>query len=446
MGFREGLAVLIGIIIGSGIFRTPGKVLAACGTPGWTIAAWIVGGVLSFLGALVVAELCARLPRAGGTYAFLKEAYGKPLAFAFAATGVVAFKPLAIAGISRVCAEHLLVALTGIPASSGAVSIASVGLVLSVTVFNLFGTLGSARLQIAATAAKALVLVGVIMVAATRAGDGWGPVTGSASSPAATAFATALASVLWSYDGWADLGYMAGEVKDPRRTLPRLFAIGMIAVAALYVAANMAYLVALPADVMANGKTVAVDALSGLLSNSVATRVAAAAIALSTFGAVNASILSGGRIPYAAASDGLMPSRLARLDHRGTPRAALWLQGVLSAVLAWSATFEDLADAFVVTTWLFYVPMSLAAVTLRRRHGAPTKDSFSMPAYPWPIVIFVASALVFLTLRFMVDPLAKAAAGVAGLAVVLGYVLWGKSSGRGASNRGDPPPDLPESR
>jgi len=445
LGFREGLAVLVGIIIGSGIFRGPGKVLAACGTPGWTLTAWIAGGVLSFIGALVVAELCARLPRAGGTYAFLKEAWGAPSAFAFAVSALIAFKPLAIAGIARVCGEHALIACGVRDPSAALVGATSVGFVAALTLFNIRGVRGSARLQVVATVAKAVAL-GAVIVAAWWYGDGGGfrPVSGAAAIPSATAFAGALAAVLWAYDGWADLGYLAGEVKEPARVLPRLFAVGLMIVAAFYLAANLAYLSALPPDRMAAGKTVAVDALSGLLGSGAAVTAAAAAIAVSTFGALNASILSGGRIPYAAAADGLLPAKLARLDAAGTPTAALAIQGGLSAVLAASATFEDLADAFIVTTWAWYVPMAIAAVKLRRTAGAPIAGNYAMPWYPWPVVVFVVAATLFLGLRFAADPLAKVAAGFTVATWVVGHLVHGRIKESGASNRGDPRRDLPE--
>jgi APA family basic amino acid/polyamine antiporter len=405
----DGIAVVVGIIVGSGIFSKPGKALAALGTPWLALSAWVVGGIVSLLGALVYAELSSGRPEAGGTYAILRDAYGARFGFVFAAVGLFGFKPLSIAGIARVCGDHVV--RTFYPDASQATldaiaPRAAAMIVLGLTAANVLGARSGARVQNLFTLAKVAALI--VVVFAVFGSGAVHPEHFAASAPReagrsmAVAWGAALLAVLWAYDGWADLSYLNGEVKDPARSLPRIFIGGTIAVTALYVLVNAAYLLAVPPDRLAASKTVAADALRAAVGG-YAPRLAALFIAVSTFGAVNGSIMSGSRIFHAASEDGLFPRFLARVHPaRGTPETALFVQGLLATALVLYASFDQLADGFTFTTWLFYVP-AVAAVFVMRRRTPDAPRPFTTPWYPWTPLVFLAAALAFIGLNVADD-------------------------------------------
>ncbi len=405
----DGVAVVVGIIVGSGIFSKPGKALAALGSPGLALTAWVVGGAVSLLGAFVFAELGALRPAAGGVYAFLRDAYGARAGFVFAAVGLFGFKPLSIAGIARVCGDHMVRASE--PGASQA-TIDRVGpqaaalVILGLTAANVLGNRSGARVQNIFMLAKVLAL-GIVIFAVFATGAVQ-PEHFSQSIPRdpgrsdAVAWGAAMLAVLWAYDGWADLSYLNGEVKDPGRALPRIFIGGTLAVVGLYLAVNVAYLLAIPPDRLAASRTVAADALQAAVGG-YAPRIAALFIAISTFGAVNGSIMSGARIFHAAGEDRLLPAFLTRVHPvRGTPEAALFVQGILAAALVLGANFDQLTDGFVLTTWMFFVPAA-ASIFVFRRKMPDAPRPFRAPFYPWTPLLFIAAAIVFLGLNAVDD-------------------------------------------
>lgn len=405
----DGVAVLVGIIVGSGIFSKPGRVLGALGSPTLTLAAWAAGGVLSLLGALAFAELGALRPAAGGMYVFLRDAFGVRAGFVFATVALFAFRPLSIAAMARICGDHVV--RTWAPEASRATVDAvapriSAFLVLALTAANVSGVRAGARVQNVFTAAKlaalAFVVGAVLLSGSTDASRLAVEIPREGGRSLGVAWGVALLSVLWAYDGWADLSYLNGEVKNPERSLPRIFVFGTAAVALLYVVVNAVYLLAVPPDRLAASQTVAADALRGA-TGAAAARTAAFFIAISTFGAVNGSIMSGARIFHAAADDGVLPRVLARVHpHRGTPEAALLAQGLLSAALVFGASFDQLADGFTFTTWLFYVP-AVASVFVFRRVMPDAPRPFRTPGYPWTPLLFLAAALLFIALNVADD-------------------------------------------
>jgi amino acid transporter len=409
LSVADGVAVVVGIIVGSGIFSKPGRALSALGSPTEALLAWTAGGVISLLGALVFAELGALRPAAGGMYAFLRDAYGARAGFVFAAVGLFGFKPLSIAGIARVCGDHLVRAFE--PFASRA-TVDRVGpqaaalIILGLTAANVAGGRTGPRVQMLFTLAKTAALCFVVgAVATSGAAD---PSRFAEELPAdptrssAVAWGAALLAVLWAYDGWADLSYLNGEVKDPGKSLPRILIGGVLATAALYLAVNVAYFLAVPPQRLAGSATVAADALAATVGGA-APRLAAIFIAVSTFGAVNGSIMSGARIFHAAGEDGLLPRFLTRVDpRRGTPEGALFVQGIAAAALVLGARFDQLTDGFVLTTWMFFVPAAAALFVFRRKMPDAPRP-FRVPFYPATPLLFLAAALAFLGLNIADD-------------------------------------------
>jgi basic amino acid/polyamine antiporter, APA family len=405
----DGVALLVGIIVGSGIFSKPGQVLAALGSPTLTLLAWAVGGAISLLGALVFAELGALRPASGGMYVFLRDAFGVRAGFVFATVALFGFRPLSIAGIARICGDHLVRAwepeATRATVNAIAPRVAAF-IVLGLTLANVAGVRSGARVQNVFTVSKIAALVFVIG-AVLAAGDVH-PGHFAEELPRANdrglglAWGAALLSVLWAYDGWADVSYLNGEFRDPAKGLPRVFVYGTAAVVGLYLVVNAAYLLAVPPERLAASQTVAADALASAVGGQ-APRLAAIFIAVSTFGAVNGSLMSGARIFFAAGEDGVLPRFLARVHAtRGTPEVSLLVQGLLAAALVFGASFDQLADGFTFTTWLFYVP-AVAAVFVFRRKMPDAPRPYRTPFYPWTPLVFIVAALAFIALNVVDD-------------------------------------------
>jgi amino acid transporter len=420
---------MVGIVIGSGIFATPTTIARNMGSPTLILALWVVGGIIALCGALTFAELGAMMPHTGGIYVFLREGLGRCPAFVFGWTYMLIAKPAAAGGIATVFSTHFQ-ALTGLHWNAPLLTCIALTLL---TLINVLGVRGSARFAIVLTGLKfaaigAIIVLGVF--AAVR-----GMITGNASSHfVATAaprsffraIVPVMAAIMWTYDGWADVGSIAGEVVEPQRTLPRVFALGTLAVIALYVLANAVYLWFLPLADMRETETVA-PLLMTRLVGPVGTAMVTILIILSTLGSSHGGIMTGARVTFAQARDGLLFRFLGRVNPRfKTPAVSLWTQLVLScAMVLVLKDFQSLADSFVFTIWIFYGLAAVGVFTLRRRlvdHVRP----FRVPGYPYVPAIFILTSAVMTVLGVMDDPKTNGtwlAILVAGIPV---YYAWRK--------------------
>ncbi|HJZ86709.1 MAG TPA: amino acid permease [Polyangia bacterium] len=380
----DGLAMVVGIMVGSGIFRTPGIVAAQLGRPLVTLVAWVLGGALALLGTFVFAELAARLPLAGGKYVYAREAFGRRAAFVVGWVEALGIYAAAIAAIGTVGGEYLG-RLLG--ASARATPWLAAFLVALFTGINLVGVSSGRWVQNVVTAAKVLALAGVVVVAfAAGSGAGWRTALPAAPSGFAVwgALAVAFQSVIWTYYGYLDAAKFAEEVIDPGRTLPRIFLGGIATVIGLYLLLNAAFLSVLPIERIATSNLVAGEVAQAIFGARGGTVMAALAL-LVVLASLNGNVFVTPRVVFALARDGLAPRVLARVNPGGTPWAAMLLVGVVSIALAATGTFERLLGLAITLILLVDGAMVLALFRLRRsRPDAP----FLVPLYPVVPLLF----------------------------------------------------------
>jgi basic amino acid/polyamine antiporter, APA family len=412
LGLLSAVAVVVGSTIGSGIFRTPAVVADRIEVLWLFAAAWLLGGAVALAGALTYAELSAMMPRSGGVYVYLREAFGPLPAFLFGWAQLLVLRPAAYGAISITSAEYLwrLAGADGTQAFVGPLSHAQVtaaGLVVLVAAVNYRGIQLGALIQNVSTVLKVVALLVLVALGVWWGLTGGGRVEAAPAASVVTelslvsAFGLAMVPVLWSYDGWSDVGFIGGEVRDPQRTLPRAFLAGTGLVAALYLLVNAAYLMVVPLDQMPGSKLIAADVAQAVLGG-VGVVFVSGAVALSTFGTLNGSMMTGPRIFYAMAEDRLFFRRFARVQPRhGTPGAAIVLSAVLGVVFVSIRTFAELADQFVIGIWPFYALGVLSVFVLRRKRP-DVERPYRAWGYPWVPAVFLAAA-VFLLGNYLVS-------------------------------------------
>lgn len=433
LGFWSAAAVLVGSTIGSGIFRTPAVVAERLDVPWLFLLAWALGGVVAVAGALSVAELAAMMPRSGGLYVYLRRAYGRLVAFLFGWTQLLVLRPAAYGAISVVCAEYLwrVLGVDGAVAVVGSASRAQLlagALVVVVGYVNYRGIQHGAWIQNVSTLLKVGALLALVCLGLSTLGT-----AGLASPPGApqaplsllSAFGLAMVPILWSYDGWSDVGYVSGEVKDPQRVLPRALWLGAAAVALLYVSITVSYLVVVPLAAMPGSALIAADVAQAVIGP-VGVVLVSGAVAASTFGTLNGSMMTGPRVFYAMAEDGLFFRGLARVHPRhGTPGGAIGLSVLLGVIFVSVRSFGELADQFVIGVWPFYA-LGVAAVLVLRRREPHAERPYRAWGYPFVPALFVLAALLLLANYVAREPwvvLGNAAVLATGVPV---YYAWSR--------------------
>ena len=402
LGLISAIAVLVGSTIGSGIFRVPSSVAADVGTLGAIALIWVLGAVVALFGALTLAELAAIFPRSGGIYVFLREAYGPVPAFLFGWTELLVIRPSALGAIAMIFAAYAG-NLFGLPDNSERVLAAIAIVFLALT--NVRSVVWGAMLNNAATAAKVLALAGIAFIAYLFGDISQGALSGPVSFEPLSwgGFGVALISVLWAYDGWADLTFIAGEVKDPERTMPRALLMGTALVVVLYLLVNLAYLWVLPINEMAESTLVASDAAKKIFG-AVGASIISGAVMISAFGALNGSTITGPRILYAMANDGLFfkPIAYVHPNYR-TPAAAILLCAALGVGYVMSSSFEQLADAFIIGIWPFYA-LAVGAVFVLRRQRPDLHRPYRTVGYPLVPIIFLLASILMLGNSVIEEP------------------------------------------
>ncbi len=433
LGLWSAVAVLVGSTIGSGIFRTPASVATRIDDVPLFLLAWVVGGVVAVSGALTYAELAAAFPRSGGMYVFLREAFGPLTAFLFGWAELLIIRPGAYGAIGITASAYSLrtvgldpaAPLLGLPVR-GDQALGACFIILVATV-NYFGIKRGAVIQNVSTAFKvgalaALVVLGFLL------GDGLGvgPMLDQRAAVSASPFLLAMVSILWAYDGWADLAFVGGEVRDPQRTLPRALVIGTSIVVVLYLGANLVYLYLIPIGQMQQAELVAADVASLLIGPAGIVAISAA-VAVSTFGTLNGSMMTAPRIFFAMAEDGLFPKAIARVDPRtGAPTAAIVLAAVLGVIFVLIKTFTELADQFVIGIWPFYA-LAVAAVFVLRRTRPELPRPYRTAGYPGVPLLFLAGSLFLLGNYLVSEPKAfvvDVAVILSGVPVYYGWKRW----------------------
>src|SRR6266849_4887044 len=391
--FRDLLLLFIGSVIGSGIFRTPGPILRQVdGSVGLSLLVWIVGGVLSLLGALTYAELAAANPEAGGLYCYIRDGFGRLSAFLYGWCLFLVIASGSVAALARAFSEYLARVL---PISPVEQTIAAVVMIGIVTVINVWGTRKSSDLQNWTTLVKMgiiVILSALLLAFGHHARDIPSALRVSQHGLNLWSnFGLAMIAVLWAYEGWQFGTYSAGEVVDPQKAFPRAFLIGSLTLTGLYLIAIVAYLSALGPAASTNSEAIAATAATAVLGPW-AGRAIAFTILISTFSAANSVILTAPRVFYAMASDNLFFKKLAEVHPRfHTPANAVIALGVWSALLASFGKFAELIGGVIFIGWIFY-GLGAAAIFPIRRASQGKPIPYRVPGYPWTPLVFVLAA------------------------------------------------------
>ena len=432
IGFWGAVAVMVGIIIGTGIFKTPTSIAKELSDPWLVLVFWLVGGVLSLFGAFTYAELAVMFPQSGGVYVFIREGFGRCAAFVFGWTYMLISKPVAAAGIAIIFAEQVNTLLD----VNWDKRPATIAIMFALTWINARGVgLGTGFAGIL-TVVKVLALLAIAALAfALGKGDAAGLAAEVAPRSLLLAIAPVMGLVLWTYDGWSDVGAIAGEVKDPQRKLPSIYFVGTAAITLLYLAVNAAYLWVVPLQEMRTTDNVAPLVIDRLLGKDFAI-VVTVIVLISSLGSTHGSIMTGARVTFAQARDGLLFAFLAKVHStRETPAVSLWFQFALSSLaVIFLKTFENLAGAFVFTMWIFYA-MAGASIFILRRRLPDAPRAYRCWGYPVVPALFIASALVMTVLSIMESrekTLPWIAVLLAGIPV---YYLWQRATQRTAQER-----------
>jgi APA family basic amino acid/polyamine antiporter len=434
---RDLLLLFIGSVIGSGIFLTPGLILRQLnGSVGAASLVWIVGGVLSLLGALTYAELSATNPEAGGLYCFIRDGFGRIPAFLYGWSLFLVIASGTIAALSHAFTRYLAEI---IPMPAAAIKPVAVAMIAVVTAVNVWGTRKSSDLQNWTTLIKAsavVILSAVLLALGHHAHELPAALPATQHGSALfSAFGLAMIAVLWAYEGWQFGTYSAGEVIDPQKSFPRAFLIGSLLLVALYLVANVAYLIALGPAASTASDAIAATAASSVLGPW-AGKLVALAILISVFSSTNSVILTAPRVFYAMANDNLFFKKLAEVHPRfGTPANAIVALGVWSSILACASKFADLASGAIFVGWIFY-GLGAAAIFPLRRKSPNAKIPYRVPGYPFTPFLFVLAAAAIVANAIILafyDPASFQHILVAIVLFLLGlpaYAFWRRHSAK----------------
>lgn len=423
LGLGSATALVIGICIGSGIFRSPAGIAQKVGDPTLFMSLWVVGGLLALAGALSLAELAAMFPESGGYYAYLRESWGRPTAFLFGWTQLVLLRASAIGGIALACGQYTLRMLGVDPIThAGTAQALSAAAIVIAASANIVGARLGALIVNLSSGAKFAALVGLAIIAVLLGGAHGGSAAHfTASAPVTiSSFGLALVSVMWAYDGFGDVSFAGGEVKEPQRTLPLAIVGGTLAVILAYVLVNVGYVYVLSMPSVAGSPLVAADTMTAIVGAPGAA-IVSMLVAISTFGALNADFLGSPRLFFAMADDGLFFRSVARVHPRfKTPHVAILLTAAISIVLVFSRSFEALTETFVIAIWPFYA--LCVAGLFRLRHTRPNAArTYKVPGYPVVPAIFLIVATLFLANALWSEPVAT---GLTFAAILLGLPVY----------------------
>jgi APA family basic amino acid/polyamine antiporter len=407
LGLWSSVALVVGITIGSGIFRSPAGIARQAPNPMAMLGLWVAGGAITLCGALSLAEIAAALPQTGGIYAYLREAWGRRAAFLFGWSELILIRASALGGIAVVFGEYLLRSV-GIDPSAhvlGARAL-SAGAIVFAAAANVRGANVGAFIVGVATWAKFGAL-SLLVLAAFTLGQSRGAsldhLTAGSSGPLVLgSMGLALVSVLWAYDGWADLSFAAGEVKDPHKNLPRAIILGTLALIGIYMLTNLAYLYVLPIGAIRQSPLVAADTMLALFGRAGVVLVSVF-VMISSFSSLNGSMLASPRVFFAMAEDRLLFQPIAAVHPRyRTPYVAILVAAALGVALVMSRSFERLTDTFVLAIWPFYA-LGVAAIYRLRRERPDLPRPYRALGYPVVPAVFIASVIAFVVNALISD-------------------------------------------
>lgn len=411
LGVSHAAAIVVGTIIGSGIFLVPAEMMQAVGSAKLVYLAWLVGGLLSFFGALTYAELGAMKPQAGGEYIYVRDGYGPLAGFLYAWTWFVIAKPASIAtvttGLVRILGTFSVFAffsdsVVNHPFVVTYGQLVAIAATILISWLNYIGIRRAGEFQLIFTLLKvAIILVIVVIGFSYRAGS-WSHFAShfAGAKGGLAGFMAALVAALWAYDGWNDLNMVAGEVRQPERNIPIGLIAGVATVAVLYMLVNAAVQFVLPAEAIAASARPASDAI-GLVWGSLGAGLVSIAMAISMLVTLNGTIMSGARVPFAVARDRYFFSALAEVHPRfHTPSVALIVQATLAiALLLFGGSFRQLFSLAIFAEWLFYM-IAASTVFIFRRREPQTARPYRVWGYPLIPTLFVLSSALLLYYTF----------------------------------------------
>lgn len=443
LGLWSSIAVVVGITIGSGIFRTPASVTDRLPGPLPLFGVWIAGGIVALFGALTLAEVAGAFPNTGGIFVFIRKAWGRLPAFLFGWAELAIIRAAAVGAIATTFAEYLLRVLgfdPTVPPYDGRVHYVAAAAIAVIAALNYIGVRWGAVVQNITAVAKffglLFIVVAAIAIGIPRTGGHFTPLAPPGSFSIAP-FGLALVSVLWAYDGWADLAFISGEVKDPGRNLPRALIYGTLAVIGIYMLANIAYLGVMPVNEVRHSKLVAADVALRLVGPAGVTFIAIT-VMLSTLGTLNGSILTNPRVFFAMAADGLLFRKIAAVHPKfETPYVAIALTAALGIIFVLLRTFEQLADTFVTAILPFYALGVASIFVFRRRAASEYAPPFRAPLYPIAPIVFVLATL-YLLVNALIDPSSRVGTLAIFVVILLGIPVYYATVGRRPPAVGEP--------
>ncbi|THU35838.1 amino acid permease [Niastella caeni] len=418
INFRAATAVVVGSIIGSGIFMKPAVMAAQVGSPVWLTVVWIVAGIFSLFGALIFAEVGCMFPQTGGLYVYLRHMYGNFVAFLYGWAGFTVINTASVAAIAFVCAQyadfffhlprfdaaversvvwHIPFLGNLFPLANAGVKLMAIGLVLGLTLVNYLSVRAGSQLQLVSTLIK-IVVVALLVAGIFYSGNG---TTANFIHPSShplqgwsltSGLIAALTGAFMSYDGWINITFLGGEIQNPQKNIFRSLVTGVFVCIVVYLLVNQAYLYVLPIDKMAASPLVASDAIAVALGET-SGAIVAALIVICTFGAINGNTMAISRVTYAMGKDGLFIPFTGKEHPRfHTPGNALWLHGSWATFLIISGSFDMLADMFTFVTWAVYLLGAIGIIILRKRMPDQPRPYrvWGYPVVPWLFIAFAA--------------------------------------------------------
>ncbi len=421
LGMSQAAAVVVGTIIGSGIFLVPAEMMQAVGSAKLVYLAWLVGGVLSFFGALTYAELGAMKPQAGGEYVYVRDAYGPLPGFLYAWTWFLIAKPASIAtvttGLVRILGPFSVFAFFADRCLTWPLAVTygqllAIAATVLISLLNYAGIKKAGEFQLVFTLLKVAIILGIVFVGFSYSSGSWShfAATYSGAKGGIAGFMAALVAALWAYDGWNDLNMVSEEIRQPERNIPLALIVGVATVGALYMLVNAAVQFVLPVDAIATSPRPASEAI-GLIWGPVGAGVVSAAMAISMLVTLNGTIMSGARVPFAMARDRYFFSALAEVHPRfHTPSVAIVVQAVLSiGLLLLGGSFRQFFSLAIFAEWLFYMIAGSTVFVFRRREPDAVRP-YRVWGYPVVPVLFVLASALLLYYTFT-DNLRNSALG-----------------------------------
>ncbi len=413
MGFMDAMFMVIGMVIGSGIFFKTATVFRSAGNPFMGIMAWLAGGGVAMASALTISEIATAIPETGGVFAYLRKLYGERLAFLFGWVQSLIYVPGSLAALSVVFVTQ---ATFFIPLDVTGQRLLAMGMILFLVIINIISTKLGSQVQIFATIGK-LIPIGIIISFGLITGSSNGVKAVTTILPSATGvagFGAAMLGTLWAYDGWIGVTNIAGELKRPGKDLPKAIIIGLSAIILVYVLFNTALINVVPLDALIGSEKPASD-VSVALFGEFGAALIAGGIMVSIFGAMNGYLMTGVRIPFAMARKGLFPfsNEIGRLSEKGaTPVNALMLEGILACLYVLTGSFELLTNLAMFVVWIFFI-ITVAGIFKLRTSLKHLERTYRVPLYPVVPILGIAGGLYIVVSTIITD------ASTAGFGIVI---------------------------